>query len=56
MEKNFKTDYEEGRLQSTPAAHPQLATLRANYFLLVVERKLKELKGFLSFLFFLFLS
>jgi len=23
----FKTDYEEGRLQPTPAGHPQLATL-----------------------------
>jgi hypothetical protein len=29
-------DYEEGRLQPTPAGHPQLATLRANPFLLVV--------------------
>ena len=25
-------DYEEGRLQPTPAGHPQLATLRANPF------------------------
>jgi hypothetical protein len=31
----FKTDYEKGRLQPTPAGHPQLATPRANYFLLV---------------------
>jgi hypothetical protein len=29
------TDYEEGRLQATPADHPQLATPRANPFLLV---------------------
>jgi hypothetical protein len=34
----IKTDYEEGRLQPTPAGHPQLATLRANYFLLVKNR------------------
>jgi hypothetical protein len=33
----IKTDYEEKRLQPTPAGHPQLATPRANYFLLVVE-------------------
>jgi hypothetical protein len=26
----FKTDYEEGRLQPTPAGHPQLAIPRAN--------------------------
>jgi hypothetical protein len=32
----FKTDYEEGRLQPTPAGHPQLATPRANHFLLVL--------------------
>jgi hypothetical protein len=32
----FKTDYEDGRLQPTPAGHPQLATSRANYFLLVL--------------------
>jgi hypothetical protein len=32
----FKTDYEKGRLQSTPAGHPQLATPRANPFLLVL--------------------
>jgi hypothetical protein len=32
----IKTDYEEGRLQPTPAGHPQLATLRANPFLLVI--------------------
>jgi hypothetical protein len=31
----FKTDCEEGRLQPTPAGHRQLATPRANYFLLV---------------------
>jgi hypothetical protein len=31
----IKTDYEEGRLQPTPAGHPQLATARLNYFLLV---------------------
>jgi hypothetical protein len=31
----FKTDYEEGRLQPTPVGHPQLATPRANHFLLV---------------------
>jgi hypothetical protein len=31
----FKTDYEKGRLQATPAGHPQLATPRANPFLLV---------------------
>jgi hypothetical protein len=31
----FKTDYEEGRLQPTPAGHPQLANPGANYFLLV---------------------
>jgi hypothetical protein len=31
----IKTDYEEGTLQPTPAGHPQLATPRANYFLLV---------------------
>jgi hypothetical protein len=43
MEKNFKkaalikTDYEEGRLQPTPAGHLQLATPRANYFLLVTS-------------------
>jgi hypothetical protein len=30
------TDYEKGRLQPTPAGHAQLATPRANYFLLVV--------------------
>jgi hypothetical protein len=29
------TDYEEGRLQPTPAGHAQLAAPRANYFLLV---------------------
>jgi hypothetical protein len=29
------TDYEEGRLQPTPAGHAQLAIPRANYFLLV---------------------
>jgi hypothetical protein len=32
----IKTDYEEGRLQPSPAGHPQLATLRANHFLLVL--------------------
>jgi hypothetical protein len=32
----IKTDYEEGRLQPTPAGHPQLATPRANHFLLVI--------------------
>jgi hypothetical protein len=32
----FKTDYEDGRLQPTPAGHPQLATPRASYFLLVL--------------------
>jgi hypothetical protein len=31
----IKTDYEEGRPQPTPAGHPQLATPRTNYFLLV---------------------
>jgi hypothetical protein len=31
----FKTDYEEGKLQPTLADHPQLATPRASYFLLV---------------------
>ena len=31
----IKTDYEEGKLQLTPAGHPQLATPRANYSLLV---------------------
>jgi hypothetical protein len=31
----IKTDYEKGRLQLTPAGHLQLATPRANYFLLV---------------------
>jgi hypothetical protein len=31
----FKTDYEEGRLQPTPAGHPQLATPKENYFPLV---------------------
>jgi hypothetical protein len=41
MKKDFKkvalikTDYEEGRQQPTPDGHPQLATPRANYFLLV---------------------
>jgi hypothetical protein len=35
----IKTDYEEGRLQPTPAGHPQLATPRANYFLLVILRE-----------------
>jgi hypothetical protein len=29
------TDYEEGRLQPTPAGQAQMATPRANYFLLV---------------------
>jgi hypothetical protein len=34
-------DYEEGRLQPTPFGHAQLATPRANYFLLVdVLRKI----------------
>jgi hypothetical protein len=33
----FKTDYEEGRLQPTPAGHPQLANPGANYFLLVTN-------------------
>jgi hypothetical protein len=33
----IKTDYEEGRLQPTLAGHPQLATPRANYFLLVMQ-------------------
>jgi hypothetical protein len=33
----IKTDYEKGRLQPTPAGHPQLATPRANYFLLVYK-------------------
>jgi hypothetical protein len=37
----FKTDYEEGRLQPTPAGHPQLATPGANYFLLVCSLLLK---------------
>jgi hypothetical protein len=38
MKKDFKkvalikTDYEEGRLQPTPAGHPQLATPRATTF------------------------
>jgi hypothetical protein len=40
MKKDFKkvikTDYEEGRLQPTPAGHPQPATPRASYFLLVI--------------------
>ena len=31
----FKTDYEKGILQPTTAGQPQLATPRANYFLLV---------------------
>jgi hypothetical protein len=31
----IKTDYEEGRLQPTLAGYPQLATPRANPFLLV---------------------
>jgi hypothetical protein len=31
----IKTDYEKGRLQPTPASHPQLAPPRVNYFLLV---------------------
>jgi hypothetical protein len=31
----IRTDYEEGRLQPTPAGHPKLATPRANHFLLV---------------------
>jgi hypothetical protein len=29
-------DYEKGRLQATPADHAQLATPRANYFLLIL--------------------
>jgi hypothetical protein len=33
----IKTDYEEGRLQPTPAGYPQLATPRANHFLLVYK-------------------
>jgi hypothetical protein len=33
----IKKDYDEGRLQPTPASHPQLATPRVNYFLLVVH-------------------
>jgi hypothetical protein len=32
----IKTDYEEVKLQPAPAGHPQLATPRANYFLLVL--------------------
>jgi hypothetical protein len=31
----IRIDYKEGRLQPTPAGHPQPATPRANYFLLV---------------------
>jgi hypothetical protein len=31
----IKTDYEKGRLQPIPNGHPQLATPRVNYFLLV---------------------
>jgi hypothetical protein len=31
----IKTDYEERKMQPTPAGHPQLATPRANHFLLV---------------------
>jgi hypothetical protein len=33
----IKTDCKEGRLQPTPAGHLQLATPRANYFLLVIS-------------------
>jgi hypothetical protein len=35
----LKTDYEEGKLQPTPAGHPQLATPRSNYFLLVTNEE-----------------
>jgi hypothetical protein len=40
----FKTDYEGRRLQPTPAGHPQLATPRASYFLLVMILCIEGLK------------
>jgi hypothetical protein len=33
----IKTDYEKGKLQPTPAGHPQLAIRRPSYFLLVLN-------------------
>jgi hypothetical protein len=39
----IRTDYEEGRLQLTPAGHPQLATLKANNFLLVTLSKISKI-------------
>jgi hypothetical protein len=38
----IKTDYEEGRLQPTPAGHPQLATPLFLYPHDILKKKIRE--------------